>query len=122
MLEKIKKLVGGRKSKDIASTPPSPPPPPPHCRSGRDDITSKKNDGPRTFTPLTKNLCREKYDKVLGRDPSRWRKDTAGNIIFKAFSNCQGGLCYEYDHINPYAQGGAYVLKNCQILQTKVNK
>nr|GEY74086.1 hypothetical protein [Tanacetum cinerariifolium] len=120
MLEKIKKLVGGRKQKDIPSTPPSPPPK--RIRCGGDGITSKKNDGPRTFSPLTKNLCREKSDKVPGRDPSRWRKDTASNIIFKPFSNCQGALCYEYDHIHPYVQGGASVLENGQILQTKVNR
>nr|GEX68019.1 hypothetical protein [Tanacetum cinerariifolium] len=50
MMEKIKKLVGGRKQKDIASTPLSPPPK--RIRCGGDGITSKKNDGPRGASVL----------------------------------------------------------------------
>ncbi|GKF90176.1 HNH endonuclease domain-containing protein [Tanacetum coccineum] len=67
-------------------------------------------------------MCSKKVDTVSGRDPSRWHKDVAGNIICKGLSNCQGCLCYEYDHIHPYSKGGASDLDNCQILQTRVNR
>ena len=35
---------------------------------------------------------------------------------------CPGALCHEYDHIVPYSKGGKTSTKNCQILQTHVNR
>ncbi|CAA2957021.1 eukaryotic translation initiation factor 5A-2 [Olea europaea subsp. europaea] len=40
----------------------------------------------------------------------------------KRFCNCQGCLCFEYDHIVPFSKGGESVAENCQILLTKVNR
>nr|GFA57194.1 hypothetical protein [Tanacetum cinerariifolium] len=93
-------------------TPPPPPSPPPRRRSGRDDITSKKNDGPRTFTTLTKNLCREKYDKIPGRDPSR------GSYAL-SWKPCQGDSLNLPDH--RYIADVAASLQRSQIHNIKLN-
>jgi len=60
--------------------------------------------------------------KIRGRDPERWRIDTAGNVVMKALKGCHGPLCHEYDHIIPYSKGGETSVRNCQILQTYANK
>ncbi|KAD2275737.1 hypothetical protein E3N88_41502 [Mikania micrantha] len=77
---------------------------------------------PRFFDAMAKKLCWAKADTVAGRHPDRWRKDAAGNVVCKRFCNCQGCLCFEYDHIRPFAKGGESVVENCQILQTRVNR
>ncbi|CAH9144055.1 unnamed protein product [Cuscuta epithymum] len=76
----------------------------------------------RFFDSLVKKHCWAKADTVPGRHPDRWRKDSAGNIVCKRFCNCQGCLCFEYDHIVPFSKGGESVAENCQILQTRVNR
>ncbi|KZV56536.1 hypothetical protein F511_16135 [Dorcoceras hygrometricum] len=53
---------------------------------------------------IPKNRCWAKAETVPGRHPDRWRKDAAGNIVCKRFCNCQGCLCFEYDHIIPYSK------------------
>ncbi|GKE35621.1 hypothetical protein Tco_1454943, partial [Tanacetum coccineum] len=95
MSGKFTKHVGGLKQKDTS---------PPRHRSGRDDITSEKNNRKGVLRNLMKNLSRKKADTFPPRDPSRWRKDAAGNIVCKGRSNCQGCLCYEYDHTHPYSK------------------
>nr|XP_010315555.1 uncharacterized protein LOC101259493 isoform X2 [Solanum lycopersicum] len=86
-------------------------------------FTSGNRDGrPRSFDSEARKICWSKAEKVPGRDPERWRKDVAGNIIGKRFHSCQGCLCFEYDHIVPFSKGGDSVSDNCQILQTRVNR
>lgn len=67
-------------------------------------------------------MCWNKAEIVPGRHPERWRKDAAGNIVFKRFHSCQGCLCFEFDHIIPFSKGGQSVPENCQILQTLANR
>ncbi|KAI7747843.1 hypothetical protein M8C21_014372 [Ambrosia artemisiifolia] len=93
----------------------SPPSSPPRNRGGAEER-------PRFFDHMTKKLCWAKADTVPGRHPDRWRKDAAGNVVCKRFCNCQGCLCFEYDHIIPFSKGGESVVENCQILQTRVNR
>ncbi|KAK1363442.1 HNH domain-containing protein [Heracleum sosnowskyi] len=81
-----------------------------------------KEDRPRSFGTAAKAKCWASAQVVPGRHPERWRKDAAGNIVCKRFCNCQGCLCFEYDHIIPYSKGGESVAENCQILQTRVNR
>ncbi|XP_047309192.1 uncharacterized protein LOC124912591, partial [Impatiens glandulifera] len=81
-----------------------------------------KDDRPRFFDLKAKAKCWSNAEIVSGRHPERWRKDAAGNIVCKRFCNCQGCLCFEYDHIIPYSKGGESVAENCQILQTRVNR
>jgi len=76
----------------------------------------------RFFDEKMRNLCWQKADVVAGRHPERWRKDGAGNIICRRFGNCEGCLCYEYDHIIPFSKGGETTVENCQILQSRVNR
>ncbi|KAF5477082.1 hypothetical protein F2P56_003760 [Juglans regia] len=83
---------------------------------------SNVEDRPRFFDSNTKRKCWAKAETLIGRHPERWRKDAAGNIVCKRFCNCQGCLCFEYDHIVPFSKGGESTYDNCQILQTRVNR
>eukprot|EP00249_Psilotum_nudum_P004674 c18182_g1_i3 orf=233-871(-) len=76
----------------------------------------------RSFDEKVRKLCWQKADVVPGRHPERWRKDSAGNIVCRKFTGCDGCLCYEYDHILPFSKGGETDVKNCQILQSRVNR
>ncbi|CAO2818572.1 unnamed protein product [Amaranthus hypochondriacus] len=77
---------------------------------------------PRSFPYSVKQQCWEKAEKVKGRDPSRWRRDPLGNIVFRKLVGCPGCLCHDYDHILPYSKGGKSTLENCQVLQATVNR
>lgn len=59
----------------------------------------------RIFDEKMRNICWQKADVVAGRHPERWRKDLAGNIVCRRLTRCDGCLCYEYDHIQPYSKG-----------------
>ncbi|KAI3970868.1 hypothetical protein MKX01_024515 [Papaver californicum] len=83
---------------------------------------NNKEERARFFDAKAKSLCWAKADVLIGRHPERWRKDAAGNIVCKRFCNCQGCLCFEYDHIIPFSKGGESTVENCQILQTRVNR
>ena len=74
--------------------------------------SSPSNDdrGPRSFPNDVKAACWEKAATVPGRDPARWRKDAAGNTVFRKLTNCEGCLCHEYDHIVPYSKVQTSVL------------
>lgn len=86
-------------------------------------VTSDNKEGrPRFFDLEARKKCWDTAEKVPGRDPERWRKDVAGNIVGKRFHRCLGCLCFEYDHIVPFSKGGDSVAENCQILQTRVNR
>ncbi|CAN1312423.1 hypothetical protein LINPERPRIM_LOCUS28627 [Linum perenne] len=85
----------------------SSPPPPQSPRGGGSSTT---NHHPRFFDQKIKNLCWAKADPVPGRHPERWRKDAAGNIVCRRFCNCQGCLCFEYDHIVPFSKGLSHSL------------
>ncbi|KAK6148581.1 hypothetical protein DH2020_019493 [Rehmannia glutinosa] len=82
----------------------------------------KEEERPRFFDTKAKSMCWSNAETVPGRHPERWRKDAAGNVVCKRFCNCQGCLCFEYDHIIPFSKGGESVAENCQILQTRVNR
>ncbi|KAL3322628.1 hypothetical protein AABB24_039960 [Solanum stoloniferum] len=84
--------------------------------------TRSQGERPRSFDGEAKRMCWAKADTVPGRHPERWRKDSAGNILCKRLFNCQGCLCFEYDHIIPFSKGGESIAENCQILQTRVNR
>lgn len=77
----------------------------PHRSRGGSNSSSTGEDRPRFFDPKAKSKCWANADIVPGRHPERWRKDAAGNIVCKRFCNCQGCLCFEYDHIVPFSKG-----------------
>ncbi|CAN6578119.1 unnamed protein product [Malus baccata var. baccata] len=72
-------------------------------------------------SPKSKGDKRPNADVVPGRHPERWRKDAAGNVVCKRFCNCQGCLCFEYDHIVLFSKGGESIEGNCHIPQTRMN-
>ncbi|XP_019067196.1 uncharacterized protein [Solanum lycopersicum] len=84
--------------------------------------TRSQGERARSFDGEAKRMCWAKAETVPGRHPERWRKDSAGNILCKRLFNCQGCLCFEYDHIIPFSKGGESIAENCQILQTRVNR
>ncbi|CAG9321619.1 unnamed protein product [Blepharisma stoltei] len=82
----------------------------------------EKKYAKRSFTIKQKQKCWSKARMVEGRHPDRWRYDPLGNLVCNALRGCLGPLCHEYDHIYPYSRGGKTSSKNCQILQTRVNR
>ncbi|TQD79189.1 hypothetical protein C1H46_035230 [Malus baccata] len=84
--------------------------------------SSSFNNNPRSFPYSVKQQCWDKAEKIKGRDPDRWRRDTLGNTIFRKLVGCPGCLCHDYDHIVPYSKGGQSTLENCQVLQATVNR
>ncbi|KAL3748541.1 hypothetical protein ACJRO7_009735 [Eucalyptus globulus] len=79
------------------SSPPSSP-----RRSG---AAHNGDERPRFFDSKAKSRCWAAAAVVPGRHPERWRRDAAGNVVCKRFCNCQGCLCFEYDHIVPFSKG-----------------
>ena len=67
----------------------------------------KKNSSNRArhFDEKARALCWQKAEVLKGRHPERWRKDSAGNVVCRKFTNCDGCLCHEYDHILPFSKG-----------------
>jgi hypothetical protein len=76
----------------------------------------------RKFNFRQKQQCWEKAEEVKGRDPDRWRRDIAGNVLARRLTGCDGCLCYEFDHVVPWAKDGPTSVENCQILQTRANR
>ncbi|XP_047969065.1 uncharacterized protein LOC125212836 [Salvia hispanica] len=83
---------------------------------------SPESPNPRSFPHYVKQQCWEKAEKIKGRHPDRWRRDSLGNIVFRKLAGCPGCLCHDYDHIVPYSKGGKSTLENCQVLQATVNR
>ncbi|XP_042034680.1 uncharacterized protein LOC121781062 isoform X2 [Salvia splendens] len=65
---------------------------------------SPESPNPRSFPHNVKQQCWEKAEKIKGRDPDRWRRDSLGNILFRKLAGCPGCLCHDYDHIVPYSK------------------
>mmetsp|Transcript_13859 Transcript_13859/g.20282 ORF Transcript_13859/g.20282 Transcript_13859/m.20282 type:complete len:141 (+) Transcript_13859:24-446(+) len=88
----------------------------------QEEVEQKSEKLHRYFTRKQKWKCWNKASFIEGRDPSRWRYDVLGNPVLRALNGCRGPLCHEYDHITPYSKGGRTSVKNCQVLQTSVNR
>lgn len=86
------------------------------------ELATSSNTNPRIFPYNVKQQCWEKAEKIRGRDPDRWRRDSLGNTVFRKLVGCPGCLCHDYDHIVPYSKGGQSTLDNCQVLQATVNR
>jgi 5-methylcytosine-specific restriction endonuclease McrA len=84
-------------------------------------MEQKKNNS-RIFSNKQKSKCWNKARIIEGRDPKRWRYDAVGNPVLHHLRGCSGPICHEYDHIIPFSKGGKTSSKNCQILQTHVNR
>ncbi|KAH7279130.1 hypothetical protein KP509_37G006500 [Ceratopteris richardii] len=93
-----------------------------HKQGEEDSEPRSPPSGPRSFPPDVKELCWQKAEVVKGRDPTRWRRDPVGNLVFRKLVGCSGCLCYDYDHVIPYSKGGTSTVENCQVLQAAVNR
>ena len=76
----------------------------------------------RLFSDVQREKCWARARPVPGRNPDRWRLDAVGNPVLKRLNGCFGAFCYEFDHILPYSHGAKTCTKNCQVLQTTVNR
>ncbi len=88
----------------------------------QEDFSGSNKRGNRLFTNKQKEECWTRAEKLISRDPDRWRLDAAGNPVLKALKGCNGPLCHEYDHIIPYSKGGETTVSNCQVLQSFANR
>ncbi|CAI7882222.1 unnamed protein product [Closterium sp. NIES-53] len=57
-----------------------------------------------------------------GGGAQRWRRDVLGNVVFRPLLGCTGPLCFDFDHIVPFAKGGTSDVHNCQVLQVAANR
>ncbi|KAH7430169.1 hypothetical protein KP509_09G086700 [Ceratopteris richardii] len=78
----------------------------------------EKSRRAQNFNDKARQQCWQNADVVPGRHPEHWRKDPAGNIVCRLFTNCNGCLCHQYDHVLPFFKGGESDASNCQILQS----
>ncbi|KAK4536890.1 hypothetical protein CDCA_CDCA10G2915 [Cyanidium caldarium] len=81
-----------------------------------------RRDRSRSFSHMDKNLCWRAASAAPDRHPRRWRKDKAGNIVCRALRGCSGPLCFEFDHVVPWSNGGRSEARNCAVVQTAVNR
>lgn len=68
------------------------------------------------------NKAWESAKGVRGKDPSLYRQDPYGNVIFRRSYGKSSEMGWEVDHIKPKSQGGSDSARNLQALKTVVNR
>ena len=90
----------------------------PYRGSGGYSPNHQNNGYMRSFPPNVKAACWSKAEEVEGRDPARWRRDAAGNVVFRQLVACQGCLCHEYDHVQPFSKVATAVIGAALMVST----
>jgi len=73
-------------------------------------------------TQRQKDYAWEKAEKVKGKNPDTWRRDSAGNLIRRGSYGTLGEYGWEVDHKNPKSKGGTDHLRNIQALHWRHNR
>lgn len=60
--------------------------------------------------------------KVIGKDPSLYRKDPYGNVMYKHSHGKSTKMGWDIDHIKPKSRGGSDCMRNLQALNSSVNR
>jgi hypothetical protein len=63
----------------------------------------------------------DKGQKIPGKNPDLYRKDSHGNEIYKPSYGKNGAKSWQIDHSVPVSVGGSDNIRNKQPLQTKAN-
>jgi 5-methylcytosine-specific restriction endonuclease McrA len=70
--------------------------------------------------------CKEKVwnkgSKVKGKDSALYRRDKAGNILYKPSYGKLTPMGWDLDHKKPKSRGGSDDMSNIQILQSEYNR
>lgn len=64
----------------------------------------------------------EKGAKIFSKNPNFYRRDSAGNEIYKPFYGKDSNKGWQIDHKKPVSKSGTDNLRNLQPLQTEENK
>ena len=61
-------------------------------------------------------------EPIPGKNPNKWRRDSAGNQIYKPAYGSNGNQSWEVDHRKPLSKGGTNSPRNLQAMQTAANR
>lgn len=73
-------------------------------------------------TERQKQQAWNKAKRIAGKNPNLWRRDSAGNQIYKPAYGTYGEQGWEVDHRKPKSKGGTNSPRNLQALQTRANR
>lgn len=76
----------------------------------------------RNFSDEVVNQVWQKGKPVRGKDSDLYRKDTAGNTIYRPSYGKNSEMGWQVDHKNPVSKGGSDHGRNLQPLQTEENR
>ena len=87
--------------------------------------TQAKLNKRTTAMPIKKSDIEHVWGKakpVRGKNPNQYRRDTKGNVIYKAAYGRNSPMGWQVDHIKPSSKGGSDNRRNLQALQTAANR
>lgn len=78
--------------------------------------------GGRNFTQERIDEVWDRAETICGKNPALYRRDVAGNILYKPSYGLNSEKGWQIDHINPINNGGTDNLRNLQVLQSATNE